>query len=107
MPQLKEASPRWQSRTAPLCRARSRAASGTLVQAGESEAVLDLRRLWQKVVRTSCTRAIEELTGGLVVGFMSDDQITPDIAAGVLMLEPVGADAVAQLAIAVVDRAPG
>ncbi len=78
-----------------------------LVQAGESEAVLDLHRLCQKVVRTRCTRAIEELTGGLVVGFMSDDHITPDIAAGVLMLEPAGADAVAQLAIAVVDRAPG
>jgi uncharacterized protein YbcI len=78
-----------------------------LVQAGENEAVLDLRKLWQKVVRTSCSRAIEELIGGQVVGFMSDEHIDPDIAAGVLMLEPVGADPVAQAAIAVVDRAPG
>jgi uncharacterized protein YbcI len=74
-----------------------------LVQTGESEAVLALRRLWQKVVRTSCSRAIEELTGGQVVGFMSDDHIDPDIAAGVLMLEPVGADPVAQAAIAVAE----
>ena len=107
MPQLKEASRRWQSRTAPRRLARSRGERQPLVQAGESEAVLDLRRLWQKLVRTSCSRAIEELTGGQVVGFMSDDHIDPDVAAGVLMLEPVGADPVAQAAIAVVDRAPG
>ena len=69
--------------------------------------MLDLRRLWQKAVRTSCSRAIEELTVGQVVGFMSDDHIDPDIAAGVLMLEPVGADPAAQAAIAVADRAPG
>jgi hypothetical protein len=81
--------------------------AATSLEAGESEAVLDLRRLWRKVVRTSCSRAIEELTGGQVVGFMSDDHIDSDIAAGVLTLEPVGADPVAQPAIAVVDRAPG
>jgi hypothetical protein len=69
--------------------------------------VLDLRGLWQKVVRTSCSRAIEEVTGAQVVGLMSDDHIDPDIAAGVSMLEPVGADPVAQAAISVADRAPG
>lgn len=78
-----------------------------LVQAGESEAVLDLRSLWQKVVRASCSRAIEELTGGQVVGFMSDDHTDPDIAASVLTVEPVGSDPVAQAAIAVIDRATG
>jgi uncharacterized protein YbcI len=78
-----------------------------LVHAGECEAVLDLRSLWQKVVRAGCSRAIEELTGGQVVSFMSDDHIDPDIAAGVLMLEPDGTDPVAQAGIAAVDRAHG
>ena len=51
-----------------------------LVDAGESDAVLTLRRLWQKVMRNSCSRAIEDLTGRNVVGFMSDNRIDPDIA---------------------------
>jgi uncharacterized protein YbcI len=58
-----------------------------LVDAGESEAVLNLRRLWQKVMRTSCSRAIEELTGRKVVGFMSDNHIDPDIAVEVFILQ--------------------
>lgn len=40
-----------------------------LVQAGESEAVLDLRRRWQKIMRSSCSREIEQLTGRRVIGF--------------------------------------
>ena len=58
-----------------------------LVEAGESDAVLGLRRLWQKVMRSSCSRAIEDLTGRKVVGFMSDNHIDPDIAVEVFILE--------------------
>jgi uncharacterized protein YbcI len=54
--------------------------------------VLSLRRLWQKVMRTSCSRAIEDLTGRKVVGFMSDNHIDPDIAVEVFILEAVGDD---------------
>src|SRR5438067_4701719 len=43
----------------------------TLVAAGESEAVLDLRRRWQRVMRDSCSRKVEQLTGRKVIGFMS------------------------------------
>jgi uncharacterized protein YbcI len=60
----------------------------TLVSAGESEAVLDLRRLWQKVMGDSCSRRIEELTGRHVIGFMSDNHIEPDIAVEVFILGP-------------------
>jgi uncharacterized protein YbcI len=74
-----------------------------LVDAGESQAVLDLRRLWQKVMRSSCSHAIEELTGRKVVGFMSDNHIDPDIAVEVFILEP--GDPAVQAAIAVADRA--
>ena len=49
----------------------------TLVGAGESEAVLDLRRRWQRVMRESCSKKIEGLMGRRVVGFMSDNHIDP------------------------------
>jgi uncharacterized protein YbcI len=63
-----------------------------LVEAGESDAVLGLRRLWQKVMRGSCSRAIEDLTGRKVIGFMSDNHIDPDIAVEVFILEAPDTD---------------
>ena len=78
----------------------------TLVAAGESEAVLDLRRRWQGVMRDSCSRKVEQLTGRKVVGFMSDNHIDPDIAVEVFILEPVEADPSVQAALAVADPAP-
>jgi uncharacterized protein YbcI len=73
----------------------------TLIGAGESEAVLDLRRRWPRVMRESCSKKIEGLMGRKVLGFMSDNHIDPDIAVEVFILEPVGADAAAEAAIAV------
>ena len=64
----------------------------TLVAAGESDAVLDLRRRWQKVMCDSCSRTIEELTGREVVGFMCDDHIDADIAVEVPILEALARD---------------
>ena len=63
-----------------------------LVGAGESEAVLDLRRRWQRVMRDSCCLKIEDLTGRKVVGFMSDNHIDPDIAVEVFILETLAGD---------------
>jgi uncharacterized protein YbcI len=74
-----------------------------LVQAGESDAVLDLRRLWQKIMRTSCSREIEQLTGRTVIGFMSDNHIDPDIAVEVFILEPLASDPAIGAAIAAAD----
>ena len=79
----------------------------SLVDAGEARAVLELRRLWQGVMRTDCSREIEELTGRKVIGFMSDNHIDPDIAVEVFILEPVGEDAAVQAAIMVADPATG
>ena len=78
----------------------------TLVAAGESHAVLDLRRRWQRVMCDSCTRSVEQLTGRVVIGFMSDKHIDPDIAVEVFILEPVDAAPGAQAAIAVADPVP-
>jgi uncharacterized protein YbcI len=60
----------------------------TLTQAGQGNAVLDLRRRWQRVMETDLSREIEELTGRKVIGFMSDNHIDPDLAVEVFVLEP-------------------
>lgn len=64
----------------------------SLVEGGEHAAVLDLRRRWQMVMRESCSRRVEELTGRRVTGFMSDNYIDPDIAVEVFILEPLPRD---------------
>jgi uncharacterized protein YbcI len=61
----------------------------TLADAGEGQAVLDLRKRWQRVMQADMSREIEELTGRKVVGFMSDNHIDPDLAVEVFVLEPL------------------
>ncbi len=63
----------------------------TLADAGEFEAVLDLRRRWLRVMKAAVSREIEELTGRKVIGFMSDNHIDPDLAVEVFVLEPLPA----------------
>jgi uncharacterized protein YbcI len=60
-----------------------------LADAGESVAVLDLRRRWQRVMQADVSREIERLTGRKVIGFMSDNHIDPDLAVEVFVLEPL------------------
>jgi uncharacterized protein YbcI len=60
----------------------------TLNDAGYADAVLDLRRRWQKVMEKDLRREIEELTGRTVVRFMSDNHIDPDLAVEVFVLAP-------------------
>jgi uncharacterized protein YbcI len=60
----------------------------TLTDAGEGQAVLDLRRRWQAVMKADVSREIEELTGRKVIGFMSDNHIDPDLAVEVFVLQP-------------------
>jgi uncharacterized protein YbcI len=64
----------------------------TLTDAGEGRAVLDLRRRWQAVMEADVSRAVEEITGRKVVGFMSDNHIDPDLAVEVFVLAPRAAD---------------
>ena len=63
----------------------------TLADAGEGQAVLDLRRRWQGVMEADVSREIEVLTGRKVIGFMSDNHIDPDLAVEVFVLEPLPA----------------
>jgi uncharacterized protein YbcI len=61
----------------------------TLTDAGQGQAVLDLRRRWQAIMEADVSREIEELTGRRVIGFMSDNHIDPDLAVEVFVLEPL------------------
>ena len=61
----------------------------TLNDAGYSEAVLDLRRRWQRVMEKDLSREVEVLTGRTVVGFMSDNHIDPDLAVEVFVFAPL------------------
>jgi uncharacterized protein YbcI len=60
----------------------------TLTDAGQGDAVLELRRRWQGVMENDLSREIEELTGRKVIGFMSDNHIDPDLAVAVFVLAP-------------------
>jgi uncharacterized protein YbcI len=60
-----------------------------LADAGEGQAVLDLRRRWQRIMQVDVSGEIERLTGRRVIGFMSDNHIDPDLAVEVFVLEPV------------------
>jgi uncharacterized protein YbcI len=60
----------------------------TLADAGQGQAVLDLRRRWQSVMEVDIRREIEQITGRKVIGFMSDNHIDPDLAVEVFVLEP-------------------
>ena len=60
-----------------------------LTDAGQGQAVLDLRRRWQRVMEGDVSREVEKLTGRKVIGFMSDNHIDPDLAVEVFVLDPV------------------
>src|SRR4051794_30385146 len=61
----------------------------TLADAGETRAVLDLRRRWQRVMQAEISQEVERLTGRKVIGFMSDNHIDPDLAVEVFVLQPL------------------
>jgi len=65
----------------------------SLADAGEGQAVLDLRRRWQRVMEEEISLQVEELTGRKVIGFMSDNHIDPDLAVEVFVLEPLSGSA--------------
>src|SRR4051812_1047261 len=48
-----------------------------LADAGDGNAVLDLRRRWQRVMQADLNREIEQVTRRKVIGFMSDTRTRP------------------------------
>jgi uncharacterized protein YbcI len=57
-----------------------------LVQHGEHEQVLELRRTFQTTMRDAYTAAIERILGREVTSFLSANSIEPDVASEVFLL---------------------
>jgi uncharacterized protein YbcI len=63
------------------------AAERRLASNGESEAVLQMRRLYQRIMAPELKKSVEEITGCKVTAFMSDTHIEPDMAIEVFILD--------------------
>jgi uncharacterized protein YbcI len=64
----------------------------TLVDHGDDDAVLGLRKKWQNAMRRDLAGSIEQLTGRTVIGFMSDNHISPDLGVEVFVLRKEAAE---------------
>lgn len=62
-------------------------AEQNLASSGEGEAVLRMRRLFQRTMREELTASVEKLTGRRVVALMSDNHLDPELAVEVFMLD--------------------
>ena len=60
-----------------------------LVNEGEADVVLDVRRRFQQVMRNDLVALVEQATDRKVLAFMSDQHLDPDLAAETFVLEPV------------------
>jgi uncharacterized protein YbcI len=68
----------------------------TLVSDGKLELVLSTRRAYQDSMRADAISAVETIAGRRVLAFMSNNNIDPDLAVELFVLEPlprVGLDA--------------
>ena len=62
-------------------------AEKVLVDQGQAEAMMQMRRAFQHTMRETLTDAVTRLTGRQVLAFMSDNHPDPDYAAEVFVLE--------------------
>jgi uncharacterized protein YbcI len=62
----------------------------TLIDAGELEPVMEMRRAFQRAMKEPFTDAIEEIMGRTVRAFLSQTHIEPDISCEIFVLEPDG-----------------
>ncbi len=63
-------------------------AERNLVNDGQGEAVMSMRRRYQATMRDELVAAVTEQTGRKVEAFLSDNVIDPDVAVEVFVLEP-------------------
>ena len=62
-------------------------AEHTLIDAGNRELVMDMRRKFQATMEVDLVAEVERLTGCRVVAFMSDSHVGPDMAAELFVLD--------------------
>jgi len=63
-------------------------AERTLISHGEGNAVLAMRRLSQRAMAAELKEAVSRLTGCEVIAFMHDNQLVPDMAIQIFVLDP-------------------
>jgi uncharacterized protein YbcI len=63
-------------------------AERSLVEDGESEPVIAMRRRFQRTMERDLVAAVVEHTGREVEAFLSDNHIDPDIAVEIFILKP-------------------
>ena len=63
-------------------------AERSLVNDGQGEAVMSMRRRFQATMRDELVAAVTEQTGRKVEAFLSDNVIEPDVAVEIFVLEP-------------------
>jgi len=71
-----------------------------LVRIGDEQIVLRMREGLQRAMRASLGSEVERLTGRRVIGFMSTNQIEPDLAVEVFILAPEAAAPASECAAA-------
>jgi uncharacterized protein YbcI len=67
-------------------------AERTLVEAGETEAVEEMRRAFQRAMRERFVAVVENATGRKVRAFLSEVSLDPDISAEVFVLQRADPD---------------
>jgi uncharacterized protein YbcI len=61
----------------------------TLIDSGQQESVLQMRRSVQQVMEDEFRNVVEEATGRKVIAYMSAVHTDPDLAAELFILEPL------------------
>src|SRR5437667_1182018 len=64
----------------------------SLVQHGKREAVLEIRKAFQESMAKDLIGVVEELSGRQVAAFMSNNNIDPDLAVEIFVLEPLAGE---------------
>ncbi|HWE81515.1 MAG TPA: DUF2294 domain-containing protein [Gaiellaceae bacterium] len=64
----------------------------TLIDAGETQPVLEIRRAFQRAMRERFVAVVEDATGRHVRAFLSEVNLEPDISVEIFVLERVDPD---------------
>src|SRR6478609_2861444 len=76
----------------------------TMMEGGEPERVLDMRRDFQRMMKARYSQMVQELTGRKVLAFLSQAHVEPDLTVEIFLLDgPVSGFGALEL----VDPAPG
>jgi uncharacterized protein YbcI len=68
----------------------------TMMEGGEPDRVLDMRREFQRLMKTRYSAVIEDLTGRKVLAVLSDAHVEPDVAVEIFVMDEglTGLDAI-------------